>query len=69
MAALKSNSTAAAVAIIGELAHELAEPKRLFDMMQLSPQQAKARIIIALENGDYDMIALIGLAQSKLIAS
>ena len=65
MAALKSNSSAAAAAIIGEMAHGFEDPKRIFELLNLSPRQAKARIVLALENGDYELIALIGMAQAS----
>jgi hypothetical protein len=67
--ALSSNSSAAAIAIIGEIAHQLVEPKRLFKAMQLSPAQAAMALAEAMEAGDWDQVAIIGLSQSSFIAS
>lgn len=62
---LKSNSSSAAAMIIGEIAHDMHDPKRIFELLSLCPEQAKARISMALAFGDYELIALISMAQAS----
>lgn len=64
MAALKSNSTKAANEIACNIAHEMNDSRRLFDCIAMTPQHALVKLEEALAHGDWELIALIGLAQT-----
>lgn len=65
MGILKGNSSNAAIAINSGIAAELEQPKRLFGLMRLSQLAIKLELSIAIENGDWHLIALIALSQAS----
>lgn len=65
MANLNSNSSNAAIAINSGIAAELEQPKRLFGLMRLSSKAIALELAIAMENGDWHLIALIALSQAS----